>query len=122
MTGEIDRLTAAVIAGGALEGLVGALKTRERERERLRSDRQQLEHLNLESVDGTTMALQLPAIAKDWRAAMGRNVTQARQILRKLLVGRFIIAPRENRTCDLSGRASYDKLLVEVRLQRRWRP
>jgi hypothetical protein len=53
----------------------------------------------------------------DWQALIGRQPEVSRQILRKLLVGRFVLTPKvtaEGRWYEFSGQASYGALLAGV--------
>ena len=50
-----------------------------------------------------------------WCAATRRNVSQGRQVLRKLPGGsRVDVRPREDGTCELSGWADYGKRFSEI--------
>jgi hypothetical protein len=52
---------------------------------------------------------------RHWRTLAARNVSQGRQILRKLLSGRVRLTPREGGRFDLSG-ADYGKLFSGIPL------
>ena len=49
----------------------------------------------------------------DWRAMLRREVPEAREILRNLVVGRIVFKPRpEARIYEFSGRGSFGRLLA----------
>src|SRR5439155_946177 len=49
----------------------------------------------------------------DWRAMLRREVPEAREILRNLIVGRIVFKPRpEARVYEFSGRGSFGRLLA----------
>jgi len=49
----------------------------------------------------------------DWRAMLRREVPEAREILRNLVVGRITFKPRpEARVYEFSGRGSFGRLLA----------
>ena len=53
----------------------------------------------------------------EWRAMLDRQPIQPRQILRKLLEGRFTLTPRKDatgRSYDYAGQASYGRLLTGI--------
>jgi hypothetical protein len=64
-----------------------------------------------------TLAAEVRGRLAEWRAMLERQPIQARQILRKLLEGRFTLTPRKDATgrfYDYAGRASYGRLLTEI--------
>lgn len=98
LAGEIGQLTEAIATGaGALPSLVGALKDRERQRADVLA--------RLEHRDGLTRAPEwtdgirskLRTRLTDWEGMLGRQPEIARQILRKLLVGRLVLTPDARR-------------------------
>jgi len=49
----------------------------------------------------------------DWRSMLRREVPEAREILRNLVVGRIVFTPRpEARMYEFSGRGSFGRLLT----------
>jgi site-specific DNA recombinase len=112
---EMDRLTLAIASGGELSVLTNGVKARELERRRLQTDCDQLESWHHAGrVNVREVQRELRKRADDWRVMAARNVSQGRQILRKLLDGRVTITPRDHDTCELSGRASYGKLFSGI--------
>ena len=94
-------------------------KTRERRRTDLKA---RLEHLEgLERAAGTwdrtTFAESLRGSLADWRGFSRGNPVQARQILRKPLVGRLTLSPtvrEDGRFYEIAGKVSYGRLLTGI--------
>src|SRR6267143_483720 len=111
---ELSRLTAAVSSGGDLPALLAALKERQAQRERC--ERALIE------LDATARIgrHEIPRVEReirnrlvDWRAMLRREVPEAREILRNLVVGRIAFKPRpETRVYEFSGRGSFGRLLA----------
>ena len=92
---ELGRLTAAVASGGDLPSVLEAIKGRERRRVALTERIAALEALaSWPSRDQGALARDLRARLKEWRKLFGRHVSQTRQLLRKLIVGRLAIDPK----------------------------
>jgi len=114
LDGELSRLTAAVASGGDLPALLAAVKERQAQRER--SERALIE------LDATARIgrHEIPRLEReirhrlaDWRAMLRREVPEAREILRNLVVGRIALKPRpEARVYEFSGRGSFGRLLA----------
>src|SRR5881296_4429456 len=114
LDGELSRLTAAVASGGDLPALLAAVKERQAQRER--SERALIE------LDATARIgrHEIPRLEReirsrlaDWRAMLRREVPEAREILRSLVVGRVAFTPRpETRLYEFSGRGSLGRLLA----------
>ena len=115
LDGELlSRLTAAVASGGDLPALLAALKERQAQRERC--ERALIE------LDATARIgrHEIPRLEReirhrlaDWRAMLRREVPEAREILRNLVVGRIAFKPRpEARVYEFSGRGSFGRLLA----------
>ena len=115
---ELGRHAEAIATGGPLPAILEALKARE---ERLADVNAQVEHLD--GLSRTTVTWgddvrgEICVRLTDCQALIGRQPVVARQILRKLLVGRFVMTPRENaagRYYEITGQASYGTLLAGV--------
>lgn len=119
---ELSRLTAAIASGGDLPALLAALKERQAQRERCE---RALIELDARSRVGRT---ELPRLEReirhrlaDWRAMLRREVPEAREILRNLVVGRIVFTPRpEARVYEFSGRGRSDDCWLEPPVQFRW--
>jgi DNA invertase Pin-like site-specific DNA recombinase len=113
---EIGRLTEAVATGaGALPSLVAALKDRERQRADALARLEHLDGLSRAPEWGDGIRSKLRARLTEWHGFLGRQPEVARQILRKLLVGRLVLTPDENtRTYTVQGRATYGRLLEGI--------
>ena len=91
---EIDRLTAALAAGGALASLLDAIRQRERQLETLALD------LDLARAAAGALELPLDVIMPevrrrltDWQLVLTEESAQSRQMLRSLLRGRLVFTP-----------------------------
>lgn len=110
---ELERLTAAIAAGGELTPLVLALKSREAVRQTLKAELATLG--TAERLD----ARQLEADARErltkWRELLQvEAVGPARQMLKKLLAGPLRARPfrdKDSRGWEVTGRGSLGKLL-----------
>lgn len=113
---EIGRLTEAVATGGRdIPSLVAALKDRERQRADTLARLEHLDGLSRapEWADGIRDTLRARLI--EWHGFLGRQPEIARQILRKLLVGRLVLTPDpQTRTYTVQGRATYGRLLEGI--------
>ena len=115
--GERSRLANAIATGGDLEGLLVAMKDRERRLATLSQQRQAVEaqvaRSDLGDVDAVRRELQ--ALAADWRRLLGQQTVHARVILANLLVGRVTFTPRpEPKQWELRGRGTIAGLFQAV--------
>ena len=110
---EIGRLTEAIAAGGgAVSSIVGAIKDRERQRADVLARLEHLDGLSRAPEWGDGIRAKLGVRLIEWHGLLGRQPDVARQILRKLLVGRLVLTPdAEARTYAVQGRATYGRLL-----------
>ena len=102
---ETGRLTAAVASGGELASLLAALKDRERQREAITQQIAGLDGLaQVSSLDVRRIERDLRGRVTEWRAQLRRQAPIARQIVTKLLDGRLVFTPPEDRswTCLVS--------------------
>jgi len=84
-------LTEALVAGGQLQAIVTAIKEREGRRQRLAEELAIIEGAGrLGDLDVERLRRTLAERLDDWRGLLRRQPVQARQILRKLVVGRLI--------------------------------
>ena len=93
---EMSRLAAAIAQGGEVEALLAAVREREGLRKQLAADLRALE--GIKAIDLPKKRAELRARLKDWQAVFRRQPVQARQILRRLLVGRLTLTPRIDKT------------------------
>lgn len=113
---EIDRLTEAIAHGGHLPSLVMKLQAKEQERDGLRVQASAATRAaaTAEAAPDTVRAA-LEARFADWRGILRRQVPQARQILKKLLIGALYFTPQgTGRTgaYTFAGDASLTKMLA----------
>jgi site-specific DNA recombinase len=114
---ELQRLTEAVASGGQLAALVEALTTRERRRADVLAQLEHLDGLAKAPAWGERLSDEIRARLEEWRLLLGRQPVVARQIVRKLLVGRLVLTPRSDPTrrwYEITGQASYGTLLAGV--------
>jgi hypothetical protein len=89
----LDRLTAAVAAGGDVPALVDALKVQDGRRRDLE---RRLEILDAPAVRfDAKLEQRLRDAVEEWREVLGRQVPQARQIVQKLLAEKLTFAPED---------------------------
>ena len=109
---ELARLATAIAAGGTLSALLEAVKDRERQKAQLT---QQLNALNgaqqVGQLDPRRLEKDLRARLADWQGLLQRHVPQARQILKKLLVGRLVFTPNKQ-GCTFRGESPVDRILA----------
>ena len=90
-----------------------ALRSRDARRQALQAELGQLDGLSrISTVDEAAVTQAALAKLGDWTALMGRQVSQARQLLRHLLVGRVTFTPREDGAVAFRGEASIGPLLA----------
>jgi hypothetical protein len=111
---EIDRLTAALAAGGDLPSDVAAIRDRETLRTRLRRDLDALDHRPALSANRDQLRADLEALLEEWRGILRGNVTQGRQILKRLLRSRLTFVREQQDGVDgwrFSGEATVEGLI-----------
>ena len=95
---ELQRLTAAVLAGGEATTLSQAMRDRERQREGLKRELSALERPRQVSADATELRRALRARLSEWRTMLPAQVPQSRQMIRMLMRDRIVFTPnRETR-------------------------
>ncbi len=109
---EIAHLTEAIAKGGDIPSLVAAIKEREERRERIEAEIGAAESLErVAQLDLGRIDLDLRDRLTDWQGLLQRQPVQARQILRKLLVGRLTFTPQEGGHLRFTGKASLGRVL-----------
>jgi hypothetical protein len=126
VTAELGRLTDALAAGRPLESVQDGITAREHRRAELRARLEQLNGLQrVATVDPGALAGHIQARLTDWQGLLERHSAQARQILRRLLVGRLVFTPKTDATgtyYEFTGEATYGKLLAGVAGSKGWCP
>ena len=92
------------------------MEERERQRQRLQAD---LDRLNVleqaKGLDGRQIEQDLRGQLVNWRELLRANVQQARQAIRRLLVGRLALTPNEDKSeFTISGTGLLEPLLDQV--------
>ena len=109
---ELHRLADAVASGVNSSTLMNRLHQGER---RVQDIDRELKTYSLPRVDEAQLEVSLRNTLDDWRGALRRHVPQARQMLRKLLVGKLAMTPlRVGRkgAFDFRGEASLGRLIT----------
>jgi site-specific DNA recombinase len=120
---EATRLVAAITAGGELPSLLAALRERERQRTALQQQLASLDGLReVSGMDTGRIEKALRTRVKDWRALLGRQAPIARQIVTKLVDGRLLFTPHDDRSYTFTGQVSVGQLLAGLVLPQHWRP
>jgi hypothetical protein len=112
---ELERLTAAIVAGGELATLMDAIKTREAAKAALERRTAALAAQEaLGTINPATLANDMRAKLDDWRGLLRRHVPQARQILKKLFPQPLRLGPDDDGGFALRGQASVEKLVQGI--------
>lgn len=122
---ELLRLTQAIAQGGDVPVLVESIKARQATRTDLLAAADALRQ-RVVRLDRTTLEAEIHRRLEDWRGLLGRHVEQARQILRKLLIGPIVLETdvqpvpvgqqRRSRraAARYAGQVSYGKLFAGI--------
>ena len=110
-------LANAIAAGGELDGLLDALRTRDQRRARLEAQRAMLfAQAPLQAADAGRVRRELTDLARSWRQVLVAGAQHARPIVTALLVGRVTITPALDaaRTWILRGEGTLRGLFERV--------
>jgi hypothetical protein len=114
---ELQRLATAVAEGAAVQTLLEAIKTRERERDALQAKLEHLDGLQKASAswDVRTYGEKVREVLSDWQRLLGASPEVARQVLGKLLTTPIHVFPVEaedgSRYFRFRARGSYGRAL-----------
>ena len=113
---EQARIVAAIAAAGDVEALAVAITERERDRDRLRRELAAMDALEtLSGFDPRTVERDLRQKLAEWRGLLRRRTPLARQMLARLLDGRIVWTPNEEKELyEFAGRVNLDRLLSGV--------
>jgi Recombinase zinc beta ribbon domain len=117
---ECARLAHLLAGGEALPSLVEALRARERQRAALLAEQAHLQGLQRAAVglDPGALRAEIQAWCTDWHGLLASEPAPARQLLRKVLVGKLVWTPRVaaagGLVYDYAGEAAYGRLLAGV--------
>jgi site-specific DNA recombinase len=112
---ELTRLAAGVAQGGDLKVLLEGIRAREQRRRALQEELVGLQSLRpVTAGDLQQLQRDVEARLSDWRGLLSRQITQSRQILKKLLVGRIVFRQREDGVYEFSGQASLGRVLAGI--------
>ncbi len=114
LDGELTRLTSALATGADLASVVTAIRDRERQKATLEQKLGAVEQVGkLPDLNRDELEQVLRDRLDDWRGLLGRHIGQARQILRKLLVGRLVVTP-EGDHAEVTGTGTLGPFLSGV--------
>lgn len=114
---QLQRLVAAVAAGGPLDTRLAGIKDGERRREILINEMSLAAAPGLRSVSPDQVRRESMQNLSEWRGLLRQHVSLARQLLRKVLVGRLIFMPRqegEDSWYEFASEASLAKFLSGI--------
>ncbi len=113
---ELDRLALAIAKGGELPALLRALQSGERRRADLEAQLAAQESLSRTgALDPEVLRRSLRTRLDEWATFLGRNIVQARQILRKLLDDqRVVFWPEGKKAYRFTGQINLASLVVGV--------
>ncbi len=105
VSGEINRLTAALASGGALTSLLAAIREREARLDAIRAQLHQAREVSVAlDLPLNVIMAEVGTRLREWRAVLVEEPTQARQMLKALLHGRLVFTPDlEQNACDFVG-------------------
>ena len=111
--GELARLTTAIAAGGDLPSVLSAVRERERRRKDLLARLETLNACERQPVaNRTALGGLLRAKLVDWQGPLSQHTAQARQLLRKVVVGRLTVTPEADvRESAITGTATLEKFV-----------
>jgi site-specific DNA recombinase len=120
---ERGRLATAIATGGDLDGLLDALRTRERLKATLEADRQAMRaERRLGASDARQMRSDLQSLAASWRSLLVGDAAHARPIVASLLSGRVKVLPAGNKRWTISGVGTLTGLFERSIYLSGWRP
>ena len=97
LDGELARYAEAIATAGELSAIVAEMKKREARRTHLKAELVKLgTRAESASLNAARVSSNLRERLTDWQGLLHRQTAEARQILRRLLVGRLVFTPRED--------------------------
>ena len=120
---ELQRLTAAIVAGANVETVVQALRDRQARRDDLARELARLDGLqDIARLDRDVLAEKAYAKLADWRGVLGRQVVRTRQLLTKLLAAkeRILFTPttddKGKPACQVVARFTFERFFEGILL------
>lgn len=124
--GELARYADAIATAGQLDAIVAAMKEREARRTHLEAELAKLgSRADIAALDAARVSSNLRERLTDWQGLLQGQPVEARQILKRLLVGRLVFTPREDENgqyYESAGQGSISELLSGVVLPKVWWP
>jgi site-specific DNA recombinase len=126
LDGELARYAEAIATAGELSSIVAEMKKREVRRTHLKAELAKLGTRDeVVSLNAARVSSNLRERLADWQGLLHRQTAEARQMLRRLLVGRLVFTPREDekgRYYEFAGQGAISTLLAGVVLPKVWWP
>jgi len=123
---ELEQYAEAIAAAGSLEAILAAMKEREARRAHLAAELERLEsRAKIRSLDTADLTANLRNRLTDWQGLLQRQTPEARQILRRLLVGRLVFTPKKDETgryYEFVGQGSISEVVCGTVLPKEWWP
>jgi len=109
---QLGRLTRAVMIGGDLERLVAQMRKLEARKTEIVAEQASAARMTDRiSLAGADVLRLVEAAVKDYRGVLARQTSEARTILRELLVDRVIYTPTARRFCEFRAEVTLGRLL-----------
>ena len=111
---ELARFVEALASGGELTTVIAAIRSRETRREALQRELGAC-LAPLGPKDVGALRAKLAARVRDWRNLLRRQAEQGRQLIQRLVVGRFVLTPEKDadgRFYRFHGTGTLSKLFV----------
>ena len=120
---ERSRLVSAIASGGALSGLLEALRERETRLASLTSEREAIvSEKHSQAFDVDRVRSELEGLAMEWRQVLADDPTHARPIVSRLLSGRVRFRPMERHRWEMTGVGTLGGLFSREIYPSVWRP
>jgi site-specific DNA recombinase len=112
---ELTRYAEAVAHGGTIPALVTAMQERDRRREALEAELEQLDAYRRTAtlIDEAALSAELRALCQEWRGLLLEDPPIAQQLLRQLLTERLTVM-RTPEGIRITGRATFGPLVASV--------
>jgi len=109
---QLGRLTRAVMIGGDLERLVAQMRKLEARKTEIVAEQASAARMTDRiSLAGADVLRLVEAAVKDYRGVLARQTSEARTILRELLVDRVTYTPTARRFCEFRAEVTLGRLL-----------
>jgi site-specific DNA recombinase len=108
---QVERLAQAIALGGPLEALVAEMKRLEACRTAVAAELEAVGRTMRAKIRTRDVVALVEAAVADYRGLLSRQTTEARGLLRELLVDRVVYTPGSDGTCEFTAQCSLGKIL-----------